>query len=575
MSNSIEEHLAQAHSYWREGNEKEMLIPLEKALAAAKQEQKIAKTIEILNEYGGALRVTGNYPKAVEALTEALDLIDWFYSRHSEAYATTLTNLANVLRAQGSLVKSEKIFLQAKELYENLNLFDYPYASLCNNLSLVYQNMGEYKQAYQLLMNAVELIKDSPRLAVPLAISYNNLFEICKQTKQPEAESYLVLAEELLRNTVGKKHPLYAVILNNMASVFYKRGEFSKSLSLYEVSQKLIRDTYGEESRDYQAVTGHIQTLNSILKKEAIAEAASSIPCETDRGGYGMEAARHFFETEILALFQNKLPEIFPFCAFGLVGQGSECYEFDDAYSRDHDFKTRCCLWLPRQKYLEYIDEITTISSSLTAQLDVYSIEEFYKNFTLCDSVPQTIQEWLRIPQDFLSIATNGQVFMDNLGQFTAFRKQLLAYYPEDIRLKKMAYCCNKIAQSGQYNYFRCLKRNNQIGAQAALGEFIHYYSECVHLINRRYLPFYKWVERSLSSCPLFGQETTDDLNLLLVNKENNQEELIETMCRRLVSYFNAEGLSQSNVSFLTYQAEEIMEKIKNPQLKRGNSWVL
>ena len=37
-----------------------------------------------------------------------------------------------------------------------------------------------------------------------------------------------------------------------------------------------------------------------------------------------------------------------------LVGHGSECYGFDDALSRDHDFGPRVCLWLTADDYAEF-----------------------------------------------------------------------------------------------------------------------------------------------------------------------------------------------------------------------------
>ena len=34
--------------------------------------------------------------------------------------------------------------------------------------------------------------------------------------------------------TVGKDHPSYAVTINNMASVYQKKGEYDRALEMYE-----------------------------------------------------------------------------------------------------------------------------------------------------------------------------------------------------------------------------------------------------------------------------------------------------------------------------------------------------
>ena len=71
-----------------------------------------------------------------------------------------------------------------------------------------------------------------------------------------------------------------------------------------------------------------------------------------------------------------------------------------------------------------------------------------------------------------LAAATNGKVFYDPLGEFTSIRNQLLNFYPDDVRLKKIAARCMTIAQSGQYNLGRCLKRGDQFSAQYSETKF-------------------------------------------------------------------------------------------------------
>ena len=70
----------------------------------------------------------------------------------------------------------------------------------------------------------------------------------------------------------------------------------------------------------------------------------------------------------------------------------------------------------------------------------VWRISDFYRHFIGLSKAPENLAEWIRIPESFLAKATNGQVFTDPLGQFSTIRHSLLTFYPEDIRIKKIAY---------------------------------------------------------------------------------------------------------------------------------------
>ena len=52
----------------------------------------------------------------------------------------------------------------------------------------------------------------------------------------------------------------------------------------------------------------------------------------------GLQLAKEYFFTHGLPMIEESFKEIADRVAAGLVGPGSECYGFDDALSRDHDW---------------------------------------------------------------------------------------------------------------------------------------------------------------------------------------------------------------------------------------------
>lgn len=55
----------------------------------------------------------------------------------------------------------------------------------------------------------------------------------------------------------------------------------------------------------------------------------------------------------------------------------------------------------------------------------------------LVQGAPQTLRQWPAIPENSLATAVNDEVFHDPAEKFTAIRKTLIEYHPEDVRLKK------------------------------------------------------------------------------------------------------------------------------------------
>ena len=104
-------------------------------------------------------------------------------------------------------------------------------------------------------------------------------------------------------------------------------------------------------------------------------------------------------------------------------------------------------------------------------------IEDWYRRYTGYAHGPETLAQWRQIPESFLATATNGEIFADPFGIFTVIREKLLVYYPEDIRIKKIVARAATMAQAGQYNYPRCVRRGDTVAA------------DIVHLIKQ--LPFF------------------------------------------------------------------------------------
>ena len=300
----------------------------------------------------------------------------------------------------------------------------------------------------------------------------------------------------------------------------------------------------------------------------------------------GLELAEAYYREIGLSMLREKFAGCADRIAAGLVGPGSECFGFDDEFSRDHDWGPAFSLWLTDDDYAHFGAELQAAYAELPPvfrgfgprraspgeewRVGVARTSAFYRKFTGLDRPPQRAEEWLRIPEESLATCTNGRVFSDGPGEFTRHRRALLAYYPEDIRRKKIASLCITVAQTGQYNYARSLQRGDRFAAVYSAVTFAANAIRLVFLLNRRFAPFYKWLHRAVRDLPVLGAEVHRQVDALLADEDAvRRAEIMESVAALLADALRSQGLSDSGSDFLLDHAPEVQSRIEDPRLRQ------
>ncbi|MCF0143136.1 MAG: DUF4037 domain-containing protein, partial [Parasporobacterium sp.] len=280
----------------------------------------------------------------------------------------------------------------------------------------------------------------------------------------------------------------------------------------------------------------------------------------------GIELSRQFYEQWGREMIETNFPEYAGRIAVGLAGEGSECLGFDDDISTDHDFEPGFCLWLTREDYQAIGFKLERAYAKRPAEFATFHkltaspvggsrhgvmiIEEFFEKFLGVQDIAGLYEDpfiWLNLPSFALAEATDGEIFRDDLGQFTAIRNRLLQGYPEDIRRKKLAAHLILMAQSGQYNYDRCLKHGEEGAAQLAAVEFVKHAISVIFLLNNAYEPFYKWVYRAMKQLKI---QPVDAEKLIFLTASGNDEataaekkKIIEEISAAIIEALSAQHL--------------------------------
>lgn len=298
----------------------------------------------------------------------------------------------------------------------------------------------------------------------------------------------------------------------------------------------------------------------------------------------GLDEARELYLNYGREMIHERFPGYEAKIAVGLAGHGSECFGFDDELSRDHDFPLGFCLWIDDETDREIGIELDRAYRSLPIRAagerslmaeksrGVCRIGDFYRRYTGAPGAPEELLHWLSLPSYALAEATNGEVWRDELGLFTGIREKLLRGMPEDVRLKKLAARTIEMAQTGQYNFSRMLKRGDIGAAMLCLGRFINAACEAVYLLNRRHMPYYKWQLKAMEGLGIMAYMKEAFEFLLTAENDNGTLELkakvVEDICRELGMKLKKLGLSSGDWDYLEPHAFEITKRIESRELR-------
>ncbi len=303
----------------------------------------------------------------------------------------------------------------------------------------------------------------------------------------------------------------------------------------------------------------------------------------------GLELARAYYETYGRAMIEESFAEVADRIAVGLVGEGSECFGYDDALSRDHDFEPGFCLWLSREDEASFGFALEKAYRRLPNIFDgvnrlklapvggsrhgVLTIDAFYTRFLGTPYAPNSEEQWLYISPHSLACACNGELFRDDLGTFSAVRSVLKKGYPEDVRLKKLAAHAGFMAQAGQYNYGRCIERGQSGAAQLAVFVFVTHAISSVYLLNNRYEPFYKWVYRGMEDLPCLCELKDSLIGLTEMGNTDAEAsaklESMEAIADVLATEYRRQGISDRQGHDLSLHAQCITDGIKSRALRQ------
>lgn len=552
-------------------------VNLEQAL----NEGDVGSAITIINELIGFYRDTSQYGKAEAYCEKLLPFMEKAGLTGTVHYGTSCLNIANAYRAAGRLEESMKHYRMVFDVYEQvLDKKDFRYASLNNNLSLLYQEMGDFEKACEALEQALVIVRETPGAEIELAVTYTNLAaSYNKAGKMEQAREAVAKGLAIFEDGRSSDYH-YSAALSVAGDVYYADREYKKAAECYEQAMLALRQHVGL-THAYFRILSNLQTSYEALgESEALKGLTISRDYYEKFGKAVFDKLKDEIEKEVL---DNKAAFDF---TIAKVGEGSDCFGFDDALSRDHDFGPGFGVFVTREQYEKYGTRLEQAYDSMPETFrgftkpeplkdmlrnGVIILEDFYSRIlNLSDEELQYLLEhhtlpentWLRVEDWQLKTVTNGEIFEGEQAAFGSIYTNLKNGYPERVWKKKLAQRLGEICQEGQYNYKRLMQRGDVHGAALILHSFEEHVVELLYLFNRVYAPHKKWILHEAETLSL-GTEILEQIKKLM----NMSLDISTYLKRDSIDWIGTTNKEDEVQTTIDYIAELIVQQLLDMKL--------
>lgn len=231
-----------------------------------------------------------------------------------------------------------------------------------------------------------------------------------------------------------------------------------------------------------------------------------------------IDISRTFFEEVVKPILLAHHPQETEQIAFGVFGYGSEALRLDDQYSRDHHWGLRIDALMPDDVFEQRREAIAeTLRDNLPesfqghslhsgmlqgAGLTPDSLSAMLLRTIGSDKPPSTYEEWLNVPEEDVIHLVNGEVWYDPFGRFTEVRTIFNAYYPEPVRLRRIAHWCRYFSGMGTYALRRAILRNNDYYCNITFSRALRLGVQLAFLLEKTYCPYDKWTMAYFEKLP-------------------------------------------------------------------------
>lgn len=198
--------------------------------------------LSVLNEMTGFYRQTKNEARGMEAVNNALSLIDALGISEKVSSATIYLNAATTMKAFGKSEDAIEIYEKAHRIYRlNLDENDPLFAGFYNNFALALQDLKRYSEAEEYFLKAIKITERNDKSELETAVSLVNLAHLYYDINNEDnrVNSVMEKALGILENPDFFGYEKYAFTCRKCAPSFGYFGFFLAEKTLNERADRI------------------------------------------------------------------------------------------------------------------------------------------------------------------------------------------------------------------------------------------------------------------------------------------------------------------------------------------------